>query len=126
VVEEERTTDHGQTTGKLFHLRLWNECTLFCNLQSQARTHAVLVIDLYELLGNSTQYFSYTAVVSFIGGGNRSTRRKPSTCRKSLTNFIWQCFIRYTSQWTGFEVTTLVVIGTDCEIYLDGKHLLLS
>ena len=26
----------------------------FCNLQSQARTHAVLVIGLYELLGNST------------------------------------------------------------------------
>jgi len=27
-------------------------------------------------------------VVSFIGGGNRSTQRKPPTCRKSLTNFI--------------------------------------
>ena len=27
-------------------------------------------------------------VVSFIGGGNRSTRRKPPTCRKSRTNFI--------------------------------------
>ena len=26
--------------------------------------------------------------VSFIGGGNRSTCRKPLTCRKSLTNFI--------------------------------------
>jgi len=26
--------------------------------------------------------------VSFIGGGNRSTRRKPWTCSKSLTNFI--------------------------------------
>jgi len=26
--------------------------------------------------------------VSFNGGGNRSTRRKPPTCRKSLTNFI--------------------------------------
>jgi hypothetical protein len=26
--------------------------------------------------------------VSFIGGGNRRTRRKPSTCRMSLTNFI--------------------------------------
>ena len=26
--------------------------------------------------------------VSFFGGGNRSTWRKPSTCRKSLTNFI--------------------------------------
>ena len=26
--------------------------------------------------------------VSFIGGGNRSTWRKPPTCDKSLTNFI--------------------------------------
>jgi hypothetical protein len=34
------------------------------------------------------QYFSYIVAVSFIGGGNRSTRRKPSTCHKSLTNFI--------------------------------------
>jgi hypothetical protein len=30
----------------------------------------------------------YIVVVSFIGGGYRSTRRKPQTCRKSLTNFI--------------------------------------
>jgi hypothetical protein len=28
----------------------------FCNLQSRARTHAVLVIGLYELLGNLTTY----------------------------------------------------------------------
>jgi hypothetical protein len=34
------------------------------------------------------QYFSYVVAVSFIGGGNRSTRRKPPTCRRSLTNFI--------------------------------------
>ena len=27
----------------------------------------------------------------FIGGGNQSARRKPLTCRKSLTNFITQC-----------------------------------
>jgi hypothetical protein len=47
----ERTTDHGQATGKLYHLRLRVECSLFCNLQSRARTHAVLVIGLYELLG---------------------------------------------------------------------------
>ena len=26
--------------------------------------------------------------VSFIGGGNQSTRKKPPTCRKSLTNLI--------------------------------------
>jgi hypothetical protein len=30
------------------------EFTLFCNLQSRARTHAVLVIGLYELLDNPT------------------------------------------------------------------------
>ena len=45
---------HGQATGKLYHLRLRVECTHFCNLQSRARTHAVLVIGLYELLGNQT------------------------------------------------------------------------
>jgi hypothetical protein len=28
-------------------------------------------------------------VVSFIGGGNQSIRRKPQTFRKSLTNFIY-------------------------------------
>ena len=51
---------------------------------------------------NSTlkQYFSYIVAVSFISVGNRSlsTRRKPSTSRKSLTNFI----------------TNIVMIGTYC------------
>jgi hypothetical protein len=41
---------HGQATGKLYNLRLWVECTLYCNLQWRAWTHAVLVIGLYELL----------------------------------------------------------------------------
>ena len=40
VVEEagvpERTTDHGQATGKLYQLRLRVKCTLFCNLQNLA------------------------------------------------------------------------------------------
>jgi len=35
--------------------------------------------------------------VSVIGGGNRSTQRKPPTSRKSLTNFITLCCIEYTS-----------------------------
>ena len=46
--------NHGQATGKLYHLRLRVECTLFCNLQSRARIRAILVIGLYELLGNPT------------------------------------------------------------------------
>ena len=37
-----------------YHLRLRVECTLFCNLQSRARTHAVLVIGLYEMLDPAT------------------------------------------------------------------------
>ena len=51
----ERTTGHGQATGKLYHLRLRVECTIFYNLQSRARTHAVLVIGLHELLDPTTQ-----------------------------------------------------------------------
>ena len=58
VVEEaeypETTTDHGQAISKLYYLQLRVECTLFCNLQSRARTHAVLVIGLYELLDPTT------------------------------------------------------------------------
>ena len=50
VVEEaeypERTTDHGQAIGKLYHLQLQVECTLFCNLQSWARTHAILAFQI--------------------------------------------------------------------------------
>jgi len=34
------------------------------------------------------QYFSYIVMVSFISGGNRSTRGKPLTCHKSQTKFI--------------------------------------
>jgi hypothetical protein len=41
-------------------------------------------------------------------------QRKPTTCCKSLTNFITVCCIEYTSPWMGFKLTTLVVIGTDC------------
>ena len=40
-------------------------------------------------------------MVSFISGGNRSTRRKPQTCGKSLTNFITYCCIGHTSPCTG-------------------------
>ena len=34
------------------------------------------------------QYFSYIVAVSFIDGRKRRTRRKPPTCRKSLTHFV--------------------------------------
>jgi hypothetical protein len=49
----------------------------------------------------------------FIGGGNRRTRRKPSTCRKSLTSYHIKLYM-WTSLCSRFELTTSVVIGTDC------------
>ena len=56
VVEKAKVPgeNHEQTIGKLYHLRLRVECTLFCNVQNWARTHAVLVIGLYELLDPTT------------------------------------------------------------------------
>ena len=37
---------------------------------------------------NNISVISWRSVLSVVGGGNRSTRRKPPTCRKSLTTFI--------------------------------------
>ena len=41
---------------------------------------------VYGVSRHFQQYFSYIVAVSFIGGGNQSTRRKPPTFRKSLSN----------------------------------------
>ena len=51
----ERTTYHGQVTGiSLITFGCESSAPFFGNLQSRARTHAVLMIGLYELLGNPT------------------------------------------------------------------------
>ena len=55
--------------------------------------------------------FSYIVAVSFIGGGNRSIRRKPSTCSKSLSNFIAQCCIEYTPTSSEFCIRFYVVVS---------------
>ena len=73
----------------------------------------VLELGLLCLMLLST-IFQLHRGVSFIVGGHRSTRRKPPTCRKSLTNFFIYYYIKYTLPWSGFELTTLMVIGSDC------------
>jgi hypothetical protein len=40
------------------------------------------------------QYFSYIVAVGFIGGGNWSIRKKPPTCRKSLTTVSHNVVLR--------------------------------
>jgi hypothetical protein len=57
------------------------------------------------------QHFSYIVAVSFIGGRNRRTRRKPPICRKSLTNFITSCCTPSPDRVSNSQ--TSVVIGTD-------------
>ena len=52
--------------------------------------------------------------MSYIHWGNLCTLRKPPPCRYSLINFSTYCCIEYTLLWVGFELTILVVIGTDC------------
>ena len=55
---------------------------------------------------------TYIVAVGFIGGN----RRKPHTCRKSLTNFLSHNVVssQYTSLLEGFKLKMLVVIGTNC------------
>jgi hypothetical protein len=48
-------------------------------------------IQLLHFIEYIQQYFSYVVAVSYIGGGSRRTKRKPTTCHKSLTNFITYC-----------------------------------
>jgi hypothetical protein len=46
----------------------------------------MLVFVVWCLMPLSTIFQIYRGVVSFIDGGNKSTRRKFPTCAKSLTN----------------------------------------
>jgi hypothetical protein len=53
-------------------------------------------------------------VVSFIGGGNRSTQRKPPTCLKSLTNLITLYCTEYTwspEQKRNFGYILIRIVG---------------
>ena len=89
----ERTTNHGQATGIFYHLRLRIECTLFCNLQSRVRTLAVLVIGLYEMLGNPTtpKQRSTKFVKKIVTPSTTNTQQELSWSWKKLDLLCNQC-----------------------------------
>jgi hypothetical protein len=66
-------------------------------------------LDLWGLMPLSTIFQLYRG--SFIGGGNRSTRRKPPTWRKSLTNFITGTFVYlFYGPIKLFEILIVIVV----------------
>ena len=79
----------------------------------------------------SVQYFSYIMVVSCIGGGNRSTRRKPPTCRKSMTNLHCLYHILYnvvssTSRHERERRGTLSRLNISVKDFKDFKEILFN
>jgi hypothetical protein len=66
--------------------------TKICVINSKKKTNLVRFVThlgyrVRVLIPLST-IFQFILAVSFIGGGDQRTRRKPPNCRKSLTNFI--------------------------------------
>jgi hypothetical protein len=70
---------HCQIIGKFYILN---------DFETPQNTHKGKLIEIVLCIGLVQQYFSYIVGSVFIGGGNQTTRRKPQTCHKSLTNFI--------------------------------------
>jgi type VI protein secretion system component VasK len=63
--------------------------------------------------------------VSFIGGRNRSTRRKSDV--PQITDKLYHIYcIKYTSLWTRFDLTSLVVRDTNCICSVISTLLLLN
>ena len=75
-----------------------HECRLLVDKYPGSDSPRVDRSTVRAMVFNATStIFKLYMVVSFIGGGNRSIRRKPPTCHNSLTNFITKCCIEYTS-----------------------------
>ena len=71
---------------------VWASCLERVELESPKSVPDCMLlwknIVCYSVKRHFEQYFSYIVAVSFIDGGNRSTRKGPQTCHKSLTNSI--------------------------------------
>ena len=64
-----------------------NQCIYRETTIRQQAINMVCWFMVFNATFNNISVISWQSI-SFIGGGNRSTRRKPPTCHKSLTNFM--------------------------------------
>ena len=85
------------------------------DIQYKLRLHLRDSFCLWCLTQHSTTFQLFVAI-SFIGWGNRITRSHWLTLSHNFASST-------PLPWTGFEITTLVVIGTDCTgSYKSNKH----
>jgi len=65
------------------------------------------------MMFNGNQYNIYIVAISFIGGVNRSIRSKTTDLLQITDKLYHIMFIDYISPWTGFDLTSLILTGTD-------------
>jgi hypothetical protein len=85
----------------------WTQLCAHTHANNMNKTSARVIRVSLWWLTPIQQYFSYIVAVSFIGGG---TINLPQVTDKLYHIMLYLVHLA----WAGFELTTLMVIGTDC------------
>jgi hypothetical protein len=91
----------------------------------QKQSHSIT--KLYGRFMMFQQYFSYMYIVavSFIGGGNQSSRRKPPTCHKNYIAFllILCLFVYFLSETDVNMFVFFIFISLPCNLVMRNKDI---